>query len=354
MRRLSKKAVLAVVLAAICILAVAAELLYRRTSASTDARRVQVRYYRQARTQRVFVHDVDYGGVVHINRHGFRGPDFDLKKAPGTFRIMVVGASTTFDPCVANDAETWPARLEYWLQQQSPNRRIQVINAGVPGYPMLDQAIRLETELYAYEPDAFIVYANHGIVSASDAFAGVESQSKTPGEVTPLPWDRWLRRNSRLYERLRPESNSAAVTTPMTDSLWDRAIEYSVSDFRRNLSAFSVVARHFGAEVVFAEINRVTGDRGPDQFTSEESATWQNALATPPAVLHEGYRRFAEVWRTVADSTGATFVSTDSMGISGPQYFCENDPIHFNSAGADLMGRRMAEILTTRGVVGGK
>src|SRR5688572_21236594 len=153
MRRISRKLLFLLLFPFVCVLAVAAELAYRRVSSSSDARRVQVRYYRQARTQRAFVRDMDYDGVVHINRHGFRGPDFALQKAPGTFRIMVIGASTTFDPCVSDDTRTWPARLEYWLQQRAPNRRIQVINAGVPGYPMLDQTIRLETELYAFEPD---------------------------------------------------------------------------------------------------------------------------------------------------------------------------------------------------------
>ena len=67
-----------------------------------------------------------------------------------------------------SDSETWPTRLEHWLTELEPGRRFQVINAGVPGALMLDQIIRLQAELYAFEPDVLVLYANHGIVSASD------------------------------------------------------------------------------------------------------------------------------------------------------------------------------------------
>ena len=325
-------------------LLVGAELAYRQRAG--DA--VQVRFYRHARLRRAMVRDVDYNGVVHINRLGFRGPDFELEKAAGTTRIVVVGASTTFDPCARNDAETWPARLEHWLEQLAPGRSFQVVNAGVSGFPMIEQVIRLETELYALEPDVIVVYAGHGIVSAADAQLEGDDPHTPDAAPVATPWDVWLREHSRLYERLRPQGE-ARPDARLDDAQWARAVENASAAFERDLRAFVLVARGMGADVFLAEINRVTGEREPAQFTAEERAKWQRLFATPPEVVFEGYRRFRDTWQSVADGAGATFIPERSLAVTGPEHFCAGDPIHFNTAGAEAMGRRLAERLLASG-----
>jgi hypothetical protein len=326
-----------------------AEAAYRHRNAR---RGVQVRYYRHARLQRAMVRDADYKGVVHINHYGFRGADFDSVKAPGTTRIIAVGASTTFDPCVKRDSEMWTERLEYWLGQLQPGRKFEVLNAGVPGMPMLDHLIRLEAEFHAFAPDVFIVYANHGIVSASDAGLHAADAGAMPGAAPAVtPWDDWLREHSRLYERMRPTASLVGAPAHLDAQQWNRAVENAAQSFRRDLTSFTAVARSMHAQVVFGEINRVTGSRAAAQFTPEERAAWQQISSTPPEIVMAGYQRFHDVWQQVADSAGAVFVPADRIGITGAQYFCTGDPIHFNTQGADLMGRRMAEQLLANGVI---
>jgi lysophospholipase L1-like esterase len=337
------------VFAGAALLIVGAEAAYRYRNAN---RGVQVRYYRHSRLQRALVRDADYQGVVHVNHYGFRGADFDSVKAPGATRIIAVGASTTFDPCVKNDRETWTERLEYWLGQQVPGRKFEVLNAGVPGMPMLDHLIRLEAEFYAFGPDVFIVYANHGIVSASDAGLNAVDPGTRPGAAPDIsPWETWLREHSRLFERLRPPPAAAAPPESLTAQQWDRAVHNAAQSFHRDLTSFTAVARSMHAQVVFGEINRLTGNRSADQLTAAERAAWQNISATPPEVVLNGYQRFRDVWQAVADSAGAVFVPAEQIGITGAQYFCAGDPIHFNTQGADLMGRRMAEQLLASGVI---
>jgi hypothetical protein len=67
--------------------------------------------------------------------------------------------------------------------------------------------------------------------------------------------------------------------------------------------------------------------------------------------VYRGYKRFHHVWQQVADSIGGTFIPESSMDMADPQYFCERDAIHFSPAGADAMGRRLAEQLLSRGVI---
>jgi lysophospholipase L1-like esterase len=330
-------------------LLVGAEAAYRFRTARQQG--VQVRFYRHARLERAMVRDTDYRGVVHINREGFRGTDVETAKAAGTTRIMVVGASTTFDPCATRDSETWPERLEYWLGVMAPNRRFEVINAGVSGLSMLGHLIRLQTELHAFDPDVIVVYAGHGIVTSADAYVNDEGASRTPDAapiVTPL--DRWLRRHSRLYERVRPAREPAGLVVELDDRQWEQAVDNAARRFERDLTSFTMIARSLGAKVVFAEINRVTGSRTPAQFTATERGAWR-MFATPPEIVLAGYRRFSNVWRTVADSTDATFVPADSIAITGSDNFCDGDPIHFSTAGSEAMGRRMANQLLGHGVI---
>src|SRR5690348_1023833 len=108
-------------------------------------------FYRQIPLGQALVRDDDYFGWVHTNAEGFRGvrPVAPDKPADVT-RIIAVGGSTTFDTQVSADSAAWPARLERLLNEQLPGHRIEVINAGVPGYGVDHDLIRLETELYAY------------------------------------------------------------------------------------------------------------------------------------------------------------------------------------------------------------
>lgn len=329
----------------VAVLLVGAEAAYRYRNSGRGA---QLRYYRHARLERALVRDIDYNGVVHINRHGFRGRDFNAAKSPGTIRIITVGASTTFDPCAPTDSATWPARLEHWLEQLLPGQRFEVLNAGVPGMPMLDHLIRLESEFHAFAPDIYVVYANHGIVSAADAPNRAAVNSDTPDAApTVTPWDVWLREHSRLYERFRPAARPASAPS-LTDMQWATAVTNASRNFERDLTNFAAVAHASGAKVVFAEIHRATGDRPASTFQPAERAAWQRLSATPPEVVHTGYERFRGVWQTVADRTGATFVNASSIGITGVGNFCTGDPIHFSAAGSDLMGKGLAEQVVSR------
>ena len=48
-------------------------------------------------------------GSFEINRHGFRGREFELPKPAGVFRILVLGGSAVLDPHVSGTDATWVA-----------------------------------------------------------------------------------------------------------------------------------------------------------------------------------------------------------------------------------------------------
>ena len=98
---------------------------------------------------------------VEVNSLGFRGPEIQIPKPPGTFRIFALGESSTFGwKGVTSHKQAWPAVLEAKLKAAHPGRNIEVVNAGVPGYTSIEQRINFTLRVSRLEPDAVLIY--HG------------------------------------------------------------------------------------------------------------------------------------------------------------------------------------------------
>lgn len=80
------------------------------------------------------------------------------RKAPGEYRIIALGGSTT----VGRDAFDragfdYPLLLEQRLNASPSDRRFTVLNAGGDGFSTLHSLINLETRLLEFQPDLIIV-----------------------------------------------------------------------------------------------------------------------------------------------------------------------------------------------------
>ncbi len=98
-------------------------------------------------------------GAMRINRQGFRGHQVAIPKPPGMFRILALGGSTTFGVGV-DDAASYPRLLEALLVHRcvpTPQRSIEVVNGGVPGYTSTQNRRRFELEWQAFQPDLVLV-----------------------------------------------------------------------------------------------------------------------------------------------------------------------------------------------------
>ncbi|MFO0980374.1 MAG: GDSL-type esterase/lipase family protein [Planctomycetota bacterium] len=84
---------------------------------------------------------------------------FAPRKAPGTKRVFMIGESSVhgfpYFPW-----STIPAYLQARLRRILPDQRIEVINAGVPGFTSANIAQGFD-EALDYEPDLIIVYCGH-------------------------------------------------------------------------------------------------------------------------------------------------------------------------------------------------
>jgi lysophospholipase L1-like esterase len=103
--------------------------------------------------------DVDTGEVfrVAINGRGFRGREFSDAKAPGTVRVVTLGASSTFG-YHDRDHETYPAYLEQYLNERCPDSRFEVINLGIPHLSSSQIRSLFEAEALPLQPDVVTFY----------------------------------------------------------------------------------------------------------------------------------------------------------------------------------------------------
>ena len=321
-------------------------------------------YYRHGRLGHALVRDFDYFGWIHINREGFRGPEVAMLKAPDIVRIMAVGSSTTFDPSVNGDEAAWPARLQFWLTQLAPEHAVEVINAGVPGYRVIDDLIRLETELFEYRPDVAILYEGH-----NDLFSALRrgreppvSFTNTPGEIPALtPWGHWLSGHSLLYGKLvarlqtlrfRAAGRRALEAPPAPERSPEAVIDSGARRFEQDLTAFLAVARTLGIRVVIPEVVQVSGVGALQENDPAVHEMWAHTVpfGRPEDVLL-GYVRFNAVLQRVAVRSCATWVSTKPFGLVGTAWYESGDPVHFNDRGADRMAHGLAEALLRSGVL---
>lgn len=94
------------------------------------------------------------GAFVAINSFGCRDRDYPLAKPPGVVRIVGIGDSLTFGTGVSQE-DTYLARLGEKLALK--NRRAEVINCGVFGYNVNEDARRFAEVVDSLDPDIVII-----------------------------------------------------------------------------------------------------------------------------------------------------------------------------------------------------
>lgn len=86
-----------------------------------------------------------------INKWGFRGPQIPKRKGKGVIRILFMGDSSVFGWRTSHE-NSFPGLLQRYLSELQPDRRIEVINAGVIAYSSYQGRLELDRWL-AFDPD---------------------------------------------------------------------------------------------------------------------------------------------------------------------------------------------------------
>jgi len=134
-----------------------------------------------------------------FNSHGFLGPDYPLKKSPGTFRVLLLGDSlaAAYGPYLQRELEDKPVAegaMELW-------------NLGVGGYNLAQYALTLKHKGPALDPDRVLLFICLNDLPADipviykdgDSFLALRQSMPEP-ESLPLGGLLWER--SALYRAL--------------------------------------------------------------------------------------------------------------------------------------------------------
>ncbi len=144
---------------------------------------------------------------IRINSQSLREDRDYGEKSPGTFRILLVGDSQTFNGAVPLEL-TFGKQLEKHLNTRYDSIEFEVLNAGVPGYNNGNQLAFLEKYGAALEPDMVILGFYHNdiltnntgttTIKIRDGYMISEHENLNPISL-PYPVKRFLRLHSHLY-----------------------------------------------------------------------------------------------------------------------------------------------------------
>ncbi len=110
------------------------------------------------------------GKYQNIDSNGFRKTlNYNLKDSKTAFKIFCLGGSTLFGTGV-RDEYSIPSRLSQYIYNMFPDKNIEIINFGAPGYTRTIENILLQLELLAdHKPDMVIFYDGvNEIISAQE------------------------------------------------------------------------------------------------------------------------------------------------------------------------------------------
>lgn len=130
---------------------------------------------------------------TEVNSKGFRGPDFSENKPGDVYRIFCLGNSCCFGTKVPQKV-TYPAQLEKLLNANPGAKKVEVINAGVPGYSSLQELRYLREEIVKYDPDMVIVQYGENDEE------GTNEQQEVPSAI--VFGARTVLSRSRLYQAI--------------------------------------------------------------------------------------------------------------------------------------------------------
>jgi lysophospholipase L1-like esterase len=259
--------------------------------------------------------------VYTSNSLGFRGPEVVVPKPPGRYRIVCLGASTTYSDAVG-DEDAYPFLMERMLREARPGRDIEVVNAGVPSYTTAESLANLAFRVLDLQPDAIVVYhaCNDYRPRVYRNFDGAYFHYRKV-------WDGTTRHYEAGEGEMRGGINPFIQHNPPPDN-GDHAENVrraGTGAYRRNLASMAGIAEAHDVRTVFVS------------FAADEQGEYSSQGLTDAMKEHNA------VMRAVAEEQGALFIDLYARFPQGEDLFHTGDPVHLNARGTRVKARIIAD-----------
>lgn len=267
---------------------------------------------------------------IRTNSLGLRSADVAEPKPAGLVRILALGDSVTFGWGLRGE-DTYPSQLASLLATLRPQQQFEVINAGVSGYGVWQEALWLEQAGLDLQPDVVVVQA-HLNDAADDLWGALGQGSGSQG---------WLAQHSlllRLVQRVLG-SPTPASSTPC-------AADWKVGSDR-------VCWQH--TEQFLDQLQAAAGQGGAVTVLMPSPMRWQVEPGVRDPRAWVDAARYQEVLRQYAAANGWIFVDPlpafrkSAAANAGQSLFL--DVGHPNEAGQRLMAQELYNALSEAGVL---
>ena len=292
-----------------------------------------------------------------LNSRGFRAPEFRPTPAPGTARVVTLGASETFG-LYESRGHDYSSQLQDSLRQrwreacgQATRGAIEVINTALPGMAFPTMTRYLDRMVRPVEPGVLVLYPSPGFYLNARA---PSLSSGAPGADSTLPARNVLA--SRTRERLVTQVKAMLPDAVMA---WARrtlaprrqrnapvSVRFAtlpadrLAQFERDLRETAGMAKSLGAPVVLMGHANATMQPGFDDPGLVAAWVYQFPHTTG-AVLSEFHRRAVAVERQVAADSGLVWVDLPAA-FDGRWAGSFADFVHFTDQGAAVVAGALA------------
>jgi lysophospholipase L1-like esterase len=300
-----------------------------------------------------------------LNRHnslGYRGDEIEIPKPADEFRIVCLGGSTTYTSGVADYRLSYPELLEHDLQQRG-YQKVNVINAGVPGWTTWECLINFQFRILDMQPDMIIVYEAINDIHTRLVWPPAAYQGDNSGTSIPAVSSIFMPSIFEYSTVIRFFLVRAGVTQPhadITKTIDRRAPTFYADNFQRQkiqqtypsgvfkkTSAQQMLEtnkpvyyrRNIENILLIARARAIT----PVVATFAYSPLFENEprVASPEYIF--AYEEMNELLKSIATESVANLFDFGSKFPTDKKYY--HDGRHVNEEGARLMAKMFADYL---------
>lgn len=300
--------------------------------------------------------------VNFVDQHGFLAKDntLDYQKSANEIRIATIGGSTTASINLPYD-KNWPGAVGLLVHKALPDRKIRVINAGIPGFDTAQSISNLALRVMPFQPDLVIIYHAYNDLKAirkNVTFKPDYSHIHTKPygfHNKPNFLIRWLD-HSMFYVRFRSQYREYLQEMTKLEELknerlgksnrLNRIPEQAKETFEQHLRTLVSIVRSQGAAVVLSSFATLNDPKlnysKPEVFNALTERQKQEMYAlmhfTPgltSTAIFDGINSYNEILKKVANQEKTGWVDNASLVPHQDQYFL--DRVHFTQEGAARM-----------------
>lgn len=319
------------------------------------------------RPDRVFVAghpDQEELTEIRTDEHGFLSATgtLPIAKSADEIRIATIGASTTANVNLTFE-QNWPGRLGDLVQQALPDKRVTVINAGIPGFNTAQSIGNLALRVMPFKPDLVVIY--HAYNDLKVVRPGFEPKPDY-SNVHERPYGEHERPNillrlldkSMFYVRTRNgyrkyQKTKAAVAVIAGTNRLDAVPEESAAIFEHNIRMLIACARGGGAKVILSSFatlhdlddNYDSGVLGTDLTPLKRQELHYIMHFTPGLSLNgifDGLARYNKLLQEIAAEQDTGWVDNAKLIAHRDENFV--DRVHFSREGAERMAQNFLPV----------